>query len=1027
MIARKIHSLLGPLFLIVVFVGCTRSSTVDRMVDYNYDVRPILATHCFTCHGPDPESREANLSLHTESGLYTPLRDDTTRHVVVPGDPGASELIRRITHRNPQERMPPPEAPHALTEPQIQTLTRWVAQGAEWKPHWSHLPPQSQALPDVTRKAWIRNPIDHFVLARMEREQLAPSPEASKRTLIRRLHLDLTGLPPSVEEIRAFLQDKHPDAYERLVDRLLASPHFGERMALHWLDLARYADTNGYSIDGGRHMWLWRDWVIHAFNSNKPFDEFVIEQIAGDLLPDATDSQHIATGFHRNHMITHEGGTIPEENLVNYVADRVKTTSEVFLGLTFACAQCHDHKYDPITQRDYYRFFAFFNSVPERGLDGDAGVNAVPVLETITPLATHEEIEQVRTSLERLRAKKQQPHPAQVAWESRERTRLQSRGKNLRLHPLSALKVTTPNSGYTGTILPDGSIYIDQPGWLAAYNVSLTLPEGAPLTGLRLVFYPDSTTATLGHGQGDLDGSFVLSSVHVQASSLPVDQVNFHNALGLARVTASHSHPDYPPEHILNDQRHSGWSPHPHRSDTAHLTVTFDTPLTEAAYLTVMLHFGMGNFQVARHWKVYAMTGEDDGTTLSLATQRALLDESPDSVLLRDMFYQRAAEAAPIRHANTNLEERLRVLTEAHPTMVLAAAETPRPTHILYRGQYDQPTTPVTSGVPSWLPALPENSSRLELARWLIDPVHPLTTRVTVNRFWQLFFGRGLVSTPADFGTRGALPSHPALLDWLAITFSQQGYDTKALLKTIVMSATYRQSSNVSPALMVRDPNNMLLARGPRFRLPAEFIRDQALAISGLLVRRLGGPSVNPYQPAGLWKEVSHFGSTPATAQAFIQDHGENLYRRSLYTYWKRTAPPPNMMIFDTPTREVCIVQRENTNTPLQALVLLNDPQFVEASRAFATHLLRDVPEKERLAYAFEAATGRRPDREDKRRLNKRLHDEMQTFAAHPERAQALLNVGGNTANTDYDITSQAAWTIVGSLLLNLSETITRN
>ena len=1029
MVIRRIGFGCGGLAVLLLFGGCRQMA--DRPVDYNYDVRPILADHCYSCHGPDPESRQADVQLHTQDGLYAPLRDDTSRKVIVPGNASTSELVRRITHSDPLQRMPPPEAPHALTPEEITTLTRWVNEGAVWKPHWSHIPAQLPALPDVSRPSWVRNPIDRFVLARLDQEQLKPSPEAHRRTLIRRLYLDLIGLPPPVSEVRDFAAASDPDAYEQLVDRLLKSAHFGERMAQHWLDLARYADTNGYSIDGGRHMWLWRDWVIDAFNANKPFDEFVIEQMAGDLLPDATEIQRIATGFHRNHMITHEGGTIPEENLVNYVADRVKTTSEVFLGLTFACAQCHDHKYDPISQRDYYRFFAFFNSVPERGLDGDGGINAVPAIEAVTPLATKSEIRRIRAGLDSLQELQQQPHPAESDWRQTERADLALLGKDLRLYPLPALKVTTPNSGFTGNTLSDGTVAIDRPGWLAAYNVLHRMPEDISglITGLRLVFYPDDESGELGYGNDLLPGSFAITSVHVQAGGLPADQVDYHNAAAVAQVTASHFHPDYPPEQILDDRRQSGWSPGTVRSRPTHLTLTFQTPLdaSEVSYVTVMVNFGMGQSMVARQWKAFAMTGHDDRAVYSDAVHRALTGELVDDQLLRDTFYQRSEAAAPIRHAIANLEERLSVLTETYPTMVMAPSEDPRPTHILYRGQYDQPLTSVEPGVPVWMPQLPDSAGRLALAHWLMDPSHPLTHRVTVNRFWQLLFGRGLVSTPADFGARGALPSHPDLLDWLAFTFAQSGFDTKALLKTIVMSATYRQQSRSSGALQQRDPHNALLARGPRFRLQAEFIRDQALAISGLLVRHLGGPSVHPYQPPGLWKEVSHYGSTPATAQSFAQDHGEKLYRRSLYTYWKRTAPPPGMMIFDSPTREVCTITRELTNTPLQALVLLNDPQFVEASRAFAMFLLDEVPHKERISYAFEAATGRLPDAEDVQRLQARLEEELQVFTRDPSRAKALLSVGESPVSTRHDIAAQAAWTLVASALLNLSETITRS
>ena len=1009
----------------LVGTGCSRP---DRAMEFNYDVRPVLADHCYECHGFDPESREANLRLDTHDGLFAPLRDDSSRHVVVPGSPGASELVRRITSSDPSYRMPP--GPHALSRAQITALTEWVAQGAQWKPHWSHMPPLRSEVPRVRRSQQVANPIDNFVLARLQAEGLRFSPQADRRTLIRRLYLDLLGLPPSVETVRAYVNDDEPDAYERLVDRVLTSSHFGERMAQHWLDLARYADTNGYSIDGGRHMWVWRDWVIHAFNSNMPYDQFAIEQIAGDLLEDATDWQRVATGFNRNHMITHEGGTIPEENLVNYVADRVKTTSEVFLGLTYACAQCHDHKYDPITQKDYYRLFAFFNHVPERGLDGDAGINAVPFVEARTPLATDDEIASVRTRLKELSAYQQDDHAEQSNWEIRERAQLDARGDRLQFRALHAVKVTTPNSGYTGEPQPDGSVRIRQPGWLAAYNVALEDAEAAPTTGLRVVFLPHDASGALGHGQGERPGAFVLTSVHVQAGDQAVDQVDFHRTVPITRVTASAAHSEYPAAEILDDRRRSGWSPPDATGQPAHITVTFAEPV-EAAHYTVNLSFGQGSSQVAGHFQIQAMQGTDDGTDVAPALEAALYTPAIDRTrmqrgLLRAAFHERAAETASMRHAIANLEERLRVLTEPYATMTMAVADSIRPTHVLYRGQYDQALEAVDAGMPDWLPPFPSNSGRLELARWLFEPEHPLTARVAVNRFWQMLFGQGLVRTPADFGARGALPSHPELLDWLSVTFMESGYDVKALLKTIVMSRTYRQTSHADPELHARDPDNQLLARGPRFRLQAEFIRDQALAVSGLLVRRLGGPSVRPYQPPGLWKEVSHYGSTPATAQTYVQDRGEKLFRRSLYTYWKRTAPPPAMMVFDAPTREVCTIQRENTNTPLQALVLLNDPQFVEASRALAARVLSQAADSDLLGYAYEAVTGQELDDWTRSRLEARLDEEVRTFEADPEGALALLRVGESERSGHLDPVTHAAWTVVASLLFNLSETITR-
>ncbi len=1003
-----------------------------EVVDYNFHVKPILAEHCFLCHGHDPESRKKDLSLHTQEGLFAALKDDSSRFVIVPNMAAESELVRRIASPIAKERMPPPEAPRQLSDADIAILRRWIEQGAKWKPHWAFLPPEAVASPSIRDGSWPRNGIDRFVLSRLEREGMKPSKVADRRTLIRRLYWDLTGLPPSAEEVREFVSRGNRGAYEVLVDRLLSSPHYGERMALHWLDLARYADTNGYSIDGGRHMWIWRDWVIGAFNANMPFDAFVTEQLAGDLLPNSTEMQHVATGFHRNHMITHEGGTIPEENLTNYVADRVKTTGEVFLGLTLACAQCHDHKYDPITQRDYYRLFAFFNTIEERGLDGNSGINPVPSLKARTVLATEEEIAEVKAALARVREELRAPSPRQRAWEERQRAVLAQRGEGLALHALRARGVTTPNSGYTGEVLEDGSVRIAEPGWLAAYNVSLGSEGlGQPITGLRIVFYP-SQAGRVGHGP---EGGFILTSVHVSAGSQPSEQVDPHLALPIHRITATSASADYPALDALDDRRINGWSPSSNNSEAQHITLTLEAPLDPAVtrHITVMFSFGEGNNQIAGHFRIFAMEGKDDGSVHPPPVQAALLTapEARDVAqqeLLQATFASTSDAAASLRYEEENLEERLAVLTEAFPTMVMARAAAARPTHVLHRGQYDQPTETVSPGVPAFLPPVSADSSlsRLELAEWLFRPDHPLTARVAVNRFWHLLFGRGLVATPADFGARGALPSHPALLDHLATAFIASGYDVKGLLKMIVMSATYRQSSSASPELLAADPNNELLARGARFRLPAEFIRDGALKVSGLLVPRLGGPSVNPYQPPGLWKEVSHYGSTPATAQAFVQDHGEKLYRRSLYTYWKRTAPPPAMMAFDAPTREVCTVTRGGTNTPLQALVLLNDPQFVEASRALAERILL-VPPEERIAFAVNEVTGREAGREMKRILAQRLEEERATFSVDPQRALSYLSVGESPRNEALDIAEHAAWTVVASLLLNLSETITRS
>ena len=1011
----------------IALAGC-KTDGVPRVVDYNFDVVPILAQHCFTCHGPDLESRKAGLALHTQEGLLQPLREDSTRSVIAPHRPSESELLLRVASENEDYRMPPPEdVPRGLSEYEIAVLQKWVDQGAEWKPHWAFVPPTRPELPSSSD-----HPIDHFVADRLQREGLAPSEKAAPRTLLRRLYLDLTGLPPSREQLRAHLEH---DSYDQVVDQLLSSPRFGERMATHWLDLARYADTNGYSIDGGRHMWLWRDWVIDAFNSNKPYDVFLAEQLAGDLLPDATEAQQLATGFLRNHMITHEGGTIPEENLTNYVADRVKTVGEVFMGLTLACAQCHDHKYDPVSQRDYYRMFAFFNTTSDRGLDGDAGRNSVPVIEASSPLASESEAAAVRLELDALRAQLEAPHPDQQAWEEQMIGELAALGRGLRLHPLSAIKVTTPNSGYTGEVRKDGSVFIDRPAGLAAYNVSVRLPAtDAPITGLRIVFLPTSTEGQLGYG-GRLPGSFVLTSIHASAGPVPVDQVDLHRSSRFSNVRATAQHPDYPASGALDERRIAGWSPHPHNRRQQYFSATFREPLSaiEESFATVMLGFGQGDNLIPAQFRIYAMEGIDDGHALDQDVQAALLirpeaRSATQANAVRVAFAKHSPSMAPVRHQIANLEVRLAAMTEKHSAMVMNTSEEPRSTFVLNRGQYDQPMEQVDPGTPAFLPQFDREPTRLGLAHWLTDPEHPLTARVAVNQFWQLLFGRGLIATAADFGTRGAIPTHPKLLDWLAVEFAESGYDVKALLRLIVTSHTYQQSSAASPSLLKHDPENVLLARAPRIRLQAEFIRDNALKVSGLLVDRRGGPSVRPYQPEGLWKEISHYGSTPATAQVYVQDHAEHLYRRSLYTYWKRTAPPPAMLTFDAPTREVCTITRERTNTPLQALVLLNDPQFVEAGRALAERIMKEAGPSVagRLAFAYEEVTGQEADSYTMSLLTRRFEEEHETFRADHSSAARYLSVGESRYDLELDAAEHAAWAVVASLLLNLSETITR-
>ena len=1059
-----------PLFtrcvFFVLFVGLA-PWTFATTIDYNRDIRPILSENCFACHGFDEKARKAKLRLdgaefaHADRDGLTPFK---------PGDLANSEAWLRIISTDEDEVMPPPDSHSKLTAAQKEKIRTWIEAGAQYSAHWAFVAPQKSPLPRIENsKSKIENPVDAFVRAQLAAQNLRPAAEADRRTLIRRVALDLTGLPPSVAEVEAFAADRDPRAYDRLVTRLLASPHFGERMALDWLDAARYADTNGFSIDGGRHLWLWRDWVIQAFNDNLPYDRFLATQLAGDLFPERTEADQIATGFQRNNMVTHEGGTIPEENLTNYNADRVKTLGEAVLGLTLACAQCHDHKFDPITQKDYFRTFAFFNSLGDKGLDGNGGVNPGPSIRARTVLKTDDQ-PVLRARIAALEAKFARPDPAILAaWETRERTRLAERGRDLRVLPVKVLKISTPNASVL-EVEGEDRVRIKRGGELAAFDILAELPKtDRPITGLRFTMHPLPEFPLNGWGKGVLlkrplasapaltptstpaptpgtaapeetptqKGIFKLTAIDASVGALPGDQVDLNKLETFARVTASSWDAEHPAAGCLDRRNDSGWAPDRATDGPVHLTAMLARPLAADAgpYLNAQLNFGAGRALIPGLIQIAVITGTDDGTDLPAAVVDALALPSatrpPEATTaLWAHCARHATELWRERIELSNAREQLAALTEPFTTMVMATSVVPRDTFILNRGDYAQPGEKVDVGTPGALPPMPAGApkNRLGLAQWVTMKENPLTARVAVNRLWKLFFGTGLVGTPADFGLQGEWPTHPELLDWLAVDFAESGWDVKRLAHLIVTSETYRQSSVATTAQSEADPANQLLARGPRFRLPAEFVRDQALAVSGLLVPRLGGPSVNPYAPGDLWREVSHYGSTPATAQTFVQDHGEKLYRRSLYTYWKRTASPPNMAAFDAPNREVCTVARGNTNTPLQALVALNDPQFVEAARVLAERVLSQPgDDAARLRWAFSATLSRPPQAVEFRVIAAALRRELQHYAQDPSAALALLSVGESPRNESLRPVDHAAWTQVASLLFNLSETITRN
>lgn len=813
---------------------------VPAKVNYSRDIRPILSDNCYRCHGPDSETRQAGLRFDVRSSALQALASGSV--AIVPGRASDSELVRRVESADEETVMPPPATHKKLSQRGKQLLRQWIDEGAEFHPHWAFVPPQSPELPVVQRESWVRNDIDRFVLARLEAEGVKPNAEADRVTLLRRVSFDLTGLPPTEDDVKQYLADQSDKAYENVVDRLLASPRYGERMAMHWLDLSRYADTHGYNNDGTRTQWPWRDWVINAFNANMPFDQFVVEQLAGDLLPKATHSQRLATAFNRNHGVTSEGGIIAEEYRVAYVSDRVHTTATAFLGLSLQCARCHDHKFDPISQRDYYRFFAFFNNVPEdllpyKGAEAVAGAPSLAV-------ASAEQQAQLDK------------------WEKR-------RGE------LVALQ----------------------------------------------------------------------EACEAQITELPTD-----------------------------------WKPSP------------------------------GNKEIDELWKIPAR----DRTAEQSARLRRRYLEMSDSD-----YRQRAEEIATIAKDHKTLEKTIPAV------MVMEEMQPPRETFLLRRGEYDQPGERVSPGVPVSFPSLPDDApaNRLGLAKWLISPSNPLTARVTVNRWWQSIFGTGIVETVEDFGAQGTWPSHPELIDWLAIKFISSGWDVKAMQKLIVMSATYRQSSQISAEQWERDPKNQLLGRGPRFRLPAETLRDSALQISGLLVNRIGGSSVRPYQPDGLWQDVS-----VERSAVYKPDRGEGLYRRSIYTFWKRTCPPPALATFDAPDRETCVMRRARTNTPLQALVLMNDPTYVEAARVLAERVIiaGGASSEERLSYLFRQVVTRDVRPSEQVALSLLLDKAVARFRQFPAQANELLHVGKSDSKSPRDRVEHAAWATVASVVLSMDEAITK-
>ncbi len=1009
----------------------------EAAVDFSRDIQPILSENCYHCHGPDEAARKAKLRLDKREGALGKNEDGLA--IVTPGKVAESELIARILSTDRDEVMPTPKSNRKLTDAQKKLLQRWVEQGAPWAEHWAFVAPVRAAMP----ASKLQHPIDRFVGARLEKEGLWFSPEADKARLLRRVTLDLTGLPPTLQDLDGFIADQSAEAYEKVADRLLASPRYGERMVWEWLDAARYADTNGYQGDPVRAMWYWRDWAIDALNKNLPFDQFTVEQLAGDLLPAPTQPQLIATGFHRNHMLNGEGGRIAEETRVENVMDRVETTGTVWLGLTFNCCRCHDHKFDALKQREYYQLSAYFNSIDETGAN-DAGGLANPVFSLAAPgqqtkiaalKAAEEQAKKDSEDLEKtLRAGLPQ-------WEQSLSSGTDGKLPEPKWTPLIPAEANAEQGSILtkaadGTVIASGASPAKDE-YVVAYPGTI-----AGITGLRLDVLTDDTLPQRGPGRAPENGNFVLTELSLQDYGKPI---------ALAAIRADYEQGGWPAAKVFDGDQKTGWAVDGATGQPHTLIFTPGNAIGVGEEHTLAFRF---SFQYGRQHTLgkFRLSATTDNPALlrpmpekirELLTKPAASRSQPEQDEIAKYRLDTDARFSAAKAKREDAKKAREAAEKQSPrTMVMRERAKPRDTFILVKGAYDKFGDKVAHGTPAVLPPLPAGApqSRLALARWLVSPEHPLTARVTVNRVWQTFFGRGLVKTADDFGVQGDKPTHPELLDWLAVEFRESGWDVKRLHRLIVTSATYRQSSRVrgqesgqTPTAELtpdsrlltlspyeRDPENALLARGPRYRLPSWMLRDQALAVSGLLVEKVGGPPVKVYQPANVWEDAT-FGQIK-----FTQDHGEALYRRSLYIFWRRIVGPT--LFFDTANRQQCAVKVGLTNTPLHALVTLNDVTYVEAARALAERMLKQggATDPERIALAFRICTSRAPSAKDAEILAAALARFRQQYAADPAAAQKLITNGESKPDPKLAPLELAAHTALASLLLNLDETLTK-
>ena len=1018
-------------------LGCTLHTDLQAVqdsaaVDFSRDIRPILSDTCYKCHGPDSATRQADLRLDSRENVFE------HNESVVPGDLDESELYQRLVTEDQEMLMPPPESGRELSAEQIDLIRRWIEQGAEWGPHWSLAQPKKQDV-QLAEESWVRNPIDRFVLRRLNERSLSPADQANRRTLARRLSLDLTGLPPTVQQVEQFLDDDSPEAYERYVDRLIDTPQFGEHMARYWLDVVRYGDTHGLHLDNYREHWPYRDWIINAFNDNQPYDQFCIEQLAGDLLDNPTRDQIIATGFNRAHVTTAEGGSIKEEVRVRNVVDRTATFGTVHLGLTVGCAQCHDHKFDPISQKEFFSLYAYFNSIDGDPMDGNNKSHApVLMVGNKTQLA---ELEKHESEIKRL---------------IQELTALIENWDYVEPDDPPAVNPEPIVETWIDDTLPNHKI--KHGAWKPASSESDPIHSGK--------------TSFVHKAQGNqqyfvqnVDEPWIVNEQDELFAYIFLDPADPPREVMLQWNDGSWEHRAIWGEDLIgygtkntHSRRYQG--PLPKLGEWVRLAVPVsDVNLKPNAkingvaltqYDGTVYWDSIGKvshlppFPANRSFQEWVDRQSDiKGEKLPPAVKKLINTDSETRTdkqnrvlllhFLRHVCSDTQVAIKPLLTQIANVTKQRDELKASIPTtLVYRETKEPRKAYLLERGQYDQPGEEVSRAVPTALPALPaipdgKTNDRLALANWLFADNHPLTARVAVNRFWQQLFGSGLVETAEDFGAQGTFPTHPDLLDFLAVDFRENGWDVKRLMKQMVLSSTYRQSSASSAELNQIDPKNELLARGRRYRLDAEVIRDQALVVSGLLVETVGGPSVKPPQPDGLWFIVGYSGSNTVR---FAKDQGhDKVHRRSMYTFWKRTAPAPQMNIMDAPSRETCVVRRERTNTPLQALMLMNDPQFVEAARFLAQRTVdsEQPAANDKIQFMFQNCLARPANEKELKIIADTLAAYEKSYEADVDSAKELIAIGEQPADEKYNAVELAAWTMIASLIMNMDEFVTRN